>query len=81
MELPGLQVSKMYSLFVSPVVAFGSSGMESCSKPVPPFGRRTKRLVMGEVRCEPGRNDKAPLEAVHCSRAIQKPSAVRGFVY
>jgi len=37
--------------------------------------------VMGEVRCEPGRNDKAPLEAVHCSRAIQKPSAVGGFVY
>jgi hypothetical protein len=48
---------------------------------VPPVGRRTKRLVIGVVKWEPGRNDSAPFDAVHVSRASQKPRAVGGFVY
>lgn len=48
---------------------------------MPPVGSRTKRLVIGETRYEPGRKDKAPLVAVQCSRAIQKPRAVGGLVY
>jgi hypothetical protein len=51
------------------------------SKPVPPPGRRTKRFVKGVVRCEPGRKDTAPFNAVHLSSAIQNPSAVGGEVY
>ena len=36
---------------------------------------------MGAVRWEPGRKDSAPFSAVHCSKAIQNPSAVGGEVY
>lgn len=40
-----------------------------------------KRFVSGTVRWDPGRKERAPLCWVHCSRAIQKPSADRGLVY
>lgn len=41
----------------------------SVSKSVPPSGTRTKRFVILVVRCEPGRNDSAPFEAVQSSSA------------
>jgi hypothetical protein len=56
-------------------------GFRSCSNPVPPEGKRTKRFVMGAVRWEPGRKERAPFSFVHCSNASQKPSAVGGEVY
>ncbi len=36
---------------------------------------------MGVVRCDPGRNERAPLLAVHFSSAIQNPRAEGGSVY
>ena len=53
----------------------------SCSKPVPPPGIRTKRLVIGAVRWEPGRKERAPFSGVHFSSGIQKPTADGGLVY
>lgn len=79
--VPGLHVSKIYSPFTLSSTDFSSSGGTRGSKPVPPVGRRTKRLVMGVVRCEPGRKERAPFSAVHRSRGIQKPSADGGLVY
>jgi len=50
--------------------------------PVPLFSpSRTNRLVIGVVRCEPGKNERAPLVAVHFSSAIQNPRADGGLVY
>lgn len=51
------------------------------SNPVPPPGLRIKRLVIGVVRCDPGRNESAPLNGVHLSNGIQNPRAVGGEVY
>lgn len=42
---------------------------------------RTKRLVIGVVRCDPGKKERAPLDAVHFSSAIQNPRADGGLVY
>jgi len=56
-------------------------GSKSCSNPVPPEAKRTKRFVMGAVRWEPGRKESAPFSSVHRCNAIQKPSAVGGEVY
>ena len=56
-------------------------GSDKCSKPVPPAGRRTKRFVIGVVKCDPGRNERAPFSAVHFSRGIQNPRADGGLVY
>jgi len=53
----------------------------SCSKPVPPVGRRTKRFVIGVVKCDPGKNESAPFSGVHFSRGIQNPRADGGSVY
>lgn len=58
-----------------------SAGGARASKPVPPPGLRTKRFVIGAVRCEPGRNESAPFSGVHFSSAIQKPTAEGGSVY
>ena len=57
------------------------AGGTRASKPVPPSGLRTKRFVIGAVRCEPGRNDSAPFSGVQRSSGIQKPSADGGSVY
>ena len=48
---------------------------------MPPVGRRTKRFVIGVVKCDPGRNERAPLSEVHFSRGIQNPRADGGSVY
>lgn len=48
--VPGLQVSRMYSPLARSLMAFSSSGETSGSKPVPPDGSRTKRLMIGVVR-------------------------------
>lgn len=75
---PGPQVSKIYFPFGwSRIASFEMSS----SKPVPPPGKRTKRLLTGIDKCEPGRNDRAPFSGVHFSRAIQNPRAVGGSVY
>ena len=78
-DVPGLHVSRIYS----PLGASGiSAGGINCSNPVPLFSpNRTKRFVIGDVKCDPGRNDSAPLDAVHFSSAIQKPKAEGGSVY
>ena len=77
-RLPGSQHSSTYS----PVDGRASLvGTNNCSKPVPPVGRRTKRFVMGVVKCDPGRNERAPFSAVHFSRGIQNPRADGGSVY
>lgn len=75
---PGSQGSSTYA----PSGRGGASpaGISS-SKPVPPAGKRTKRLVMGAFLCDPGRNDRAPFSEVHFSRANQKPRALGGSVY
>ena len=75
---PGSHVSRTYSASEAAGVVDGD---DSVSKPVPPWGSRTKRLVMGDVRCEPGRKDRAPFWGVQRSRAIQKPVADGGSVY
>jgi hypothetical protein len=74
---PGLHSSKTYS----PVGVDTWLGSRSCSKPVPPEGKRTKRFAIAVVRCDPGRKDNAPFSEVHFSSAIQKPSALGGEVY
>jgi len=75
---PGSQHSSTYS----PVDGRASLvGTDNCSKPVPPVGRRTKRFVMGVVKCDPGRKERAPFSVVHFSRGIQKPRADGGSVY
>jgi hypothetical protein len=74
---PGLHSSKTYS----PVGVDTQLGSISCSNPVPPDGKRTKRFAIGAVRCDPGRKDNAPFSEVHFSSAIQKPRAVGGDVY
>jgi hypothetical protein len=74
---PGLHSSRTYS----PTEVGTWSGPRSCSNPVPPEGKRTKRFAIDAVRWEPGRKDRAPFFRVHFSRAIQKPSAVGGDVY
>ena len=79
--IPGAHVSKIYFPFGSSANFFSTSGGKRRSNPVPPPGRRTKRLVRGVVRCEPGRKDKAPFSGVHFSNAIQNPRAVGGLVY
>lgn len=77
-RLPGSQHSSTYS----PVDGGGSLVCAgNCSKPVPPAGRRTKRFVIGVVKCDPGRNERAPFSAVHFSRGIQNPRADGGSVY
>ncbi len=76
--MPGSHVSRTYSP-CGGVVESAVTGR--ASKPVPPCGSRTNRLVIDAVRCEPGKNDKAPLCGVHLSNAIQKPTAEGGFVY
>lgn len=77
-RLPGSQHSSTYS----PVDGSASLvGIGKCSKPVPPVGRRTKRFVIRVVKCDPGRNERAPFSAVHFSRGIQNPRADGGSVY
>lgn len=60
---------------------WGRQGEEISSNPVPPLGLRIKRLVIDVVRCDPGRNESAPLDVVHLSNGIQNPRAVGGDVY
>src|SRR5712691_10317050 len=74
---PGLHSSRTKS----PTGAGTWLGSRSCSNPVPPPGNRTKRFVMGAIKWEPGRKDRAPFSRVHFSNAIQNPSAVGGEVY
>ena len=78
--IPGSQHSSTYAfaegLFPEQLAETGN-----CSKPVPPVGRRTKRFVMGVVKCDPGRKERAPFSAVHFSRGIQNPRADGGSVY
>lgn len=76
-NIPGAHASSIYLPFGCSTVLLGRSS----SNPVPPPGSRTNRLVIGLVRWEPGRKDKAPFSGVHFSKAIQKPRAVGGFVY
>ena len=78
--LPGSQHSSTYPL-VNGGVPEQSMGTGNCSKPVPPVGKRTKRFVIGVVKCDPGRNERAPFSAVHFSRGIQNPRADGGSVY
>lgn len=80
-DIPGLQASRMYFPLGSFAIWSTTSGGTRASKPVPPPGRRTKRFVMGTVRWDPGRNERAPLWGVHASSAIQKPRALGGSVY
>jgi len=76
-QSPGSQHSSTYSLVDGTWLA----GTGNCSKPVPPVGRRTKRFVIGDVKCDLGRNERAPFSEVHFSRGIQKPRADGGSVY
>jgi len=81
-DQPGLQVSRMYSPFEREDTSFSTSGGTNGSNPVPFLSPSlTKRFVIGVVRCEPGRNERAPLLAVHFSKAIQNPRADGGSVY
>ena len=80
-DIPGAHSSMIYSPCEFSFALASSSGDKRCSKPVPPFGRRTNRLAIGAVICEPGRNESAPFSGVHFSNAIQNPRAVGGFVY
>jgi len=75
---PGSHVSRTYA---PPGGGGASAAGISSSKPVPPAGRRTKRLTIGAILCEPGRKDRAPFSDVHFSKANQKPSALGGSVY
>jgi len=77
---PGSQHSSTYPL-VNGGIPEQSVGTGNCSKPVPPVGKRTKRFVIGVVKCDPGRNERAPFSAVHFSRGIQNPRADGGSVY
>ena len=70
----------------SPFLASGNSlslewGVKG-TMPVPLLSAsRTKRLVIEVVRCDPGKKERAPLDAVHFSSAIQNPRADGGLVY
>lgn len=80
--LPGSQVSRMYSPFCPCLTSFSKSEDTIRSKPVPfPSPRRINRVVMGVFRWDPGKKDRAPLAAVHFSKAIQNPRADGGSVY
>lgn len=79
-SLPGSQHSSTYPPAKGASLTW-SVGVCNCSKPVPPVGRRTKRFVIGVVKCDPGRNERAPFSAVHFSRGIQNPRADGGSVY
>lgn len=78
--LPGSQHSSTY-LPVKGGAPEELADAGSCSKPVPPVGKRTKRFEMGVVKCDPGKNERAPFSAVHFSRGIQNPRADGGSVY
>lgn len=69
------------SMYLPCGVGGACSGGMSCSNPVPPPGTRTKRLVMGVIRCDPGRKESAPFSGVHFSSGIQNPRADGGLVY
>ncbi len=51
------------------------------SKVVPPSSFLTKRLLTGDLLCEPFANDRVPFVTVASSSAIQNPTALGGLVY
>lgn len=72
----------MYSPFCALGDTLPLKGEVKGTMPVPLLSAsRTKRLVIGVVRCDPGKKERAPLDAVHFSSAIQNPRADGGLVY